>query len=74
MAWACSCWRDGGGLVISSLSLTADEAAFRGCRVFGGLEVVGQNDRGACSKAAYCRPPVLPEKLLALCSVSDRSA
>ncbi|KAJ1134465.1 hypothetical protein NDU88_000917 [Pleurodeles waltl] len=46
MAWACLCWRDGGGLVISSLSLTADEAAFRGCRVFGGLAVVGQNDRG----------------------------
>ncbi|KAJ1206342.1 hypothetical protein NDU88_001749 [Pleurodeles waltl] len=46
MAWECLCWRDGGGLVISSLSLTADEAAFRGCRVFGGLPVVGQNDRG----------------------------
>ncbi|KAJ1174608.1 hypothetical protein NDU88_006428 [Pleurodeles waltl] len=46
MAWACLCWRDGGGLVISSLSLTADEAAFSGCRVFGGLAVVGQNDRG----------------------------
>ncbi|KAJ1087129.1 hypothetical protein NDU88_000323 [Pleurodeles waltl] len=46
MAWACLCWRDGGGLVISSLSLTADEAGFSGCRVFGGLPVVGQNDRG----------------------------
>ncbi|KAJ1192824.1 hypothetical protein NDU88_002130 [Pleurodeles waltl] len=46
MAWACLCWRDGGGLVISSLSLTADEAAFSGCRVFGDLAVVGQNDRG----------------------------
>ncbi|KAJ1187724.1 hypothetical protein NDU88_004494 [Pleurodeles waltl] len=46
MAWACLCWRDGGGLVISSLSLPADEAAFRGCRVFGGLPVGGQNDRG----------------------------
>ncbi|KAJ1115251.1 hypothetical protein NDU88_003477 [Pleurodeles waltl] len=46
MAWACLCWRDGGGLAISSLSLTADEAAFRGCRVFGGLAVVGQNARG----------------------------
>ncbi|KAJ1198613.1 hypothetical protein NDU88_002452 [Pleurodeles waltl] len=44
--WACLCWRDGGGLVISSLSLPADEAAFRGCRVFGGLPVGGQNDRG----------------------------
>ncbi|KAJ1189729.1 hypothetical protein NDU88_006471 [Pleurodeles waltl] len=46
MAWACLCWRDGGGLVISRLSLTADEAGFSGCRVFGGLAVVGQNDRG----------------------------
>ncbi|KAJ1153837.1 hypothetical protein NDU88_006595 [Pleurodeles waltl] len=46
MAWACLCWGDGGGLVISSLSLTADEAGFSGCRVFGGLAVVGQNDCG----------------------------
>ncbi|KAJ1179878.1 hypothetical protein NDU88_005110 [Pleurodeles waltl] len=46
MAWACLCWRGGGGLVISSLSLPADEAAFRGCRVFGGFTVGGQNDRG----------------------------
>ncbi|KAJ1176611.1 hypothetical protein NDU88_001882 [Pleurodeles waltl] len=27
-------------------SAAADEAAFRGCRVFGGLAVGGQNDRG----------------------------
>ncbi|KAJ1191795.1 hypothetical protein NDU88_001110 [Pleurodeles waltl] len=38
MAWACLCWRDGGGLAISSLLLPADEAAFRGCRIFGGKE------------------------------------
>ncbi|KAJ1212910.1 hypothetical protein NDU88_000553 [Pleurodeles waltl] len=46
MAWAYFCWRDGGGLVISSLSLPADVAACSGGRNFGGLAVVGQNDRG----------------------------
>ncbi|KAJ1207725.1 hypothetical protein NDU88_003115 [Pleurodeles waltl] len=46
MAWAFFCWRDGGGLVLSSLSLPADVAACSGGRIFGGLAVVGQNDRG----------------------------
>ncbi|KAJ1189774.1 hypothetical protein NDU88_006516 [Pleurodeles waltl] len=67
MAWACSCWRDGGGLVISSLSLTADEAAFRGCRVFGGLEVVGQNDRGV-------RKPEDGEREAQSAQIKDNSA
>ncbi|KAJ1195261.1 hypothetical protein NDU88_004542 [Pleurodeles waltl] len=53
MAWAYFCWRDGGGLVISSLSLTADVAAFSGGRVFGGLPVVGQNDPGGLPRRCY---------------------
>ncbi|KAJ1144400.1 hypothetical protein NDU88_010699 [Pleurodeles waltl] len=54
MGWAYFCWRDGGGLVISSLSLTADVAAFSGGRVFGGLAVVGQNDRGGLPRPRPC--------------------
>ncbi|KAJ1097986.1 hypothetical protein NDU88_003102 [Pleurodeles waltl] len=54
MAWAYFCWRDGGGLVISSLSSTADVAAFSGGRVFGGLAVVGQNDPGGLPRPRRC--------------------
>ncbi|KAJ1198283.1 hypothetical protein NDU88_002125 [Pleurodeles waltl] len=54
MAWAYFCWRDGGGLVISSLSLPADVAACSGGRIFGGLAVVGQNDRGGFPRPRRC--------------------
>ncbi|KAJ1170523.1 hypothetical protein NDU88_002398 [Pleurodeles waltl] len=54
MAWAFFCWRDGGGLVISSLSLPADVAACSGGRIFGGLAVVGQNDRGGFPRPRRC--------------------
>ncbi|KAJ1104295.1 hypothetical protein NDU88_001707 [Pleurodeles waltl] len=53
MAWAYFCWRDGGGLVISSLSQPADVAACSGGRNFGGLAVVGQNDRGGEPRQCY---------------------
>ncbi|KAJ1176957.1 hypothetical protein NDU88_002224 [Pleurodeles waltl] len=53
MAWAYFCWRDGGGLVSSSLSLPADVAACSGGRIFGGLAVVGQNDRGGFPRRCY---------------------
>ncbi|KAJ1208300.1 hypothetical protein NDU88_003686 [Pleurodeles waltl] len=53
MAWAYFCWRDGGGLVISSLSLPADVAGCSGGRIFGGLAVVGQNDRGGWPRRCY---------------------
>ncbi|KAJ1216004.1 hypothetical protein NDU88_003610 [Pleurodeles waltl] len=46
IVWAYFCWRDGGGLVIAIFSLTFGMADFCGCRVFGGLQVAGQNDRG----------------------------
>ncbi|KAJ1143807.1 hypothetical protein NDU88_010110 [Pleurodeles waltl] len=54
MAWAFFCWRDGGGLVISSLSLPADVAACSGGRIFGGLAVVGQNDCGGFPRPRRC--------------------
>ncbi|KAJ1112613.1 hypothetical protein NDU88_000874 [Pleurodeles waltl] len=59
MAWAYLCWRDGGGLVISSLSLTADVAPFSGGRVFGGLAVVGQNDSGGLPRPRRCNGGLL---------------
>ncbi|KAJ1160639.1 hypothetical protein NDU88_001134 [Pleurodeles waltl] len=46
IVWAYFCWRDGGGLVIASFSLAFGVADFCGCLHFGGLPVVGQNDRG----------------------------
>ncbi|KAJ1211035.1 hypothetical protein NDU88_006397 [Pleurodeles waltl] len=54
MAWAYFCWRDGGGLVIASFPLTFGVADFCGCRVFSGLPVAGQNDRGGFPRARRC--------------------
>ncbi|KAJ1202718.1 hypothetical protein NDU88_006515 [Pleurodeles waltl] len=54
MVWAYFCWRDGGGLVIASFSLPFGLADFCGCRVFGGLPVAGQNDRGGFPRPRRC--------------------
>ncbi|KAJ1154652.1 hypothetical protein NDU88_007395 [Pleurodeles waltl] len=54
MVWAYFCWRDGGGLVIASFPLTFGVADFCGCRVFGGLPVAGQNDRGGLPRPRQC--------------------
>ncbi|KAJ1161953.1 hypothetical protein NDU88_002433 [Pleurodeles waltl] len=54
MVWAYFCWRDGGGLVIASFLLTFGVADFCGCRVFGGLPVAGQNDRGGLPQPWWC--------------------
>ncbi|KAJ1207906.1 hypothetical protein NDU88_003296 [Pleurodeles waltl] len=54
MEWAYFCWRDGGGLVIASFSLAVGVADFCGCRVFGGLPVAGQNDRGGFPRPRRC--------------------
>ncbi|KAJ1132503.1 hypothetical protein NDU88_010812 [Pleurodeles waltl] len=59
MAWAYFCWRDGGGLVIASLSLTFGVADFCGCRYFGGWPVVGQNDRGGLPQPRRCYGGIL---------------
>ncbi|KAJ1097335.1 hypothetical protein NDU88_002459 [Pleurodeles waltl] len=54
MAWAYFCWRDGGGLVIACFALPVGVADFCGCRVFGGLPVAGQNDRGGLPRPRRC--------------------
>ncbi|KAJ1128030.1 hypothetical protein NDU88_006422 [Pleurodeles waltl] len=54
IAWAHFCWRDGGGLVIASFSLAVGVADFCCCRVFGGLPVAGQNDRGGLPRPRRC--------------------
>ncbi|KAJ1191771.1 hypothetical protein NDU88_001086 [Pleurodeles waltl] len=54
MVWAYFCWRDGGGLVIASFPLTFGVADFCGSRVFGGLPVAGQNDRGGLPRLRRC--------------------
>ncbi|KAJ1158317.1 hypothetical protein NDU88_011009 [Pleurodeles waltl] len=54
MAWAYFCWRDGGGLVIASFSLTFGVADFCGWRYFSGLPSVGQNDRGGLPRPWRC--------------------
>ncbi|KAJ1178144.1 hypothetical protein NDU88_003391 [Pleurodeles waltl] len=54
MAWAYFCWRDGGGLVIAIFSLIFGVADFCWCRVFGGLPVAGQNDRGSLPRPRRC--------------------
>ncbi|KAJ1143665.1 hypothetical protein NDU88_009970 [Pleurodeles waltl] len=45
IVWAYFCWRDGGGFVIASLSLTFGVADLCGCLNFGGFRAVGHNDR-----------------------------
>ncbi|KAJ1148627.1 hypothetical protein NDU88_001455 [Pleurodeles waltl] len=54
IVWAYFCWRDGGGLVIASFSLAFGVADFCGCLYFGGLPVVGQNDRGGLPRPRRC--------------------
>ncbi|KAJ1180600.1 hypothetical protein NDU88_005821 [Pleurodeles waltl] len=54
MVWAYFCWCDGGGLVIASFALTFGVAYVCGCRVFGGLPVAGQNDRGGLPQPQRC--------------------
>ncbi|KAJ1088039.1 hypothetical protein NDU88_001198 [Pleurodeles waltl] len=43
IVWVYSCWRDGGGFVIASLSLTFGVADLCGCLDFGGFRAVGRN-------------------------------
>ncbi|KAJ1082242.1 hypothetical protein NDU88_002410 [Pleurodeles waltl] len=46
IGWAYFCWRDGGGFVFASLSLTFGVADLCGCLNVGGFRAVGHNDRG----------------------------
>ncbi|KAJ1143922.1 hypothetical protein NDU88_010224 [Pleurodeles waltl] len=43
IVWAYSCWRDGLGFVIASLSLTFGVADLCGCLYCGGFRAVGRN-------------------------------
>ncbi|KAJ1188394.1 hypothetical protein NDU88_005155 [Pleurodeles waltl] len=54
IVWAYSCWRDGGGFVIASLSLTFGVADLCGCLDFGGFRAVGHNDRGGIPPPRRC--------------------
>ncbi|KAJ1152135.1 hypothetical protein NDU88_004912 [Pleurodeles waltl] len=54
IVWAYSCWRDGGGFVIASLSLTFGVADLYGCLDFGGFRAVGHNDRGGIPRPRRC--------------------
>ncbi|KAJ1218123.1 hypothetical protein NDU88_005706 [Pleurodeles waltl] len=46
MVWAYFCWRDGGGFVITSSSLTFGVADLCGCLNIGGFRAVGHNSCG----------------------------
>ncbi|KAJ1174811.1 hypothetical protein NDU88_000102 [Pleurodeles waltl] len=46
IAWSCFCWRDGGGFVFASLSLTFGVADLCGCLNFVRFRDVGHNSCG----------------------------
>ncbi|KAJ1176357.1 hypothetical protein NDU88_001639 [Pleurodeles waltl] len=54
IVWAYSCWRDGGGFLIASLSLTFGVVDLCGCLNFGGFRAVGHNDRGGIPRPRMC--------------------
>ncbi|KAJ1092072.1 hypothetical protein NDU88_005186 [Pleurodeles waltl] len=54
IVWAYFCWRDGGGFVIASLSLTCGVADSCGCLNFGGFRAMGHNDRGGILQPQRC--------------------
>ncbi|KAJ1114462.1 hypothetical protein NDU88_002699 [Pleurodeles waltl] len=54
IAWACFCWRDGGGFVFASLSLTFGVADLCGCLNFGGFRAVGHNSCGGIPRPRRC--------------------
>ncbi|KAJ1165903.1 hypothetical protein NDU88_006320 [Pleurodeles waltl] len=54
MAWACFCWRGGGGFVSASLSLTFGVAVLCGCLNFGGFRNVSYNTCGGLPPRRRC--------------------
>ncbi|KAJ1170407.1 hypothetical protein NDU88_002284 [Pleurodeles waltl] len=52
--WAYSCWRDGGGFVIASLSLTFGVVDLCGCLDFGGFRAVDHNGGGGIPRPQRC--------------------
>ncbi|KAJ1149659.1 hypothetical protein NDU88_002464 [Pleurodeles waltl] len=54
IVWAYSCWRDGGGFGIASLSLTFGVADLCGCLDFDGFRAVGRNSCSAIPPPQRC--------------------
>ncbi|KAJ1127529.1 hypothetical protein NDU88_005928 [Pleurodeles waltl] len=54
IVWAYSCWRDGGGFIIASLSLTFGVADLCGCLDFGRFRAVGRNSCGGIPRPRRC--------------------
>ncbi|KAJ1143756.1 hypothetical protein NDU88_010061 [Pleurodeles waltl] len=54
IVWAYSCWCDGGGFVIASLSVTFGVADLCGCLDFGGFRAVGRNSSSGISPPQQC--------------------
>ncbi|KAJ1081921.1 hypothetical protein NDU88_002093 [Pleurodeles waltl] len=54
IVWAYICWRDGGGFVFASLSLTFGVADLCGCLNFGGFRAVGRNSCGGIPLLRWC--------------------
>ncbi|KAJ1144075.1 hypothetical protein NDU88_010377 [Pleurodeles waltl] len=54
IVWAYSCWRDGGGFVIASLSQTFGAADLCGCLDFCGFRTLGHNDRDEIAWPRRC--------------------
>ncbi|KAJ1139191.1 hypothetical protein NDU88_005566 [Pleurodeles waltl] len=59
MVWAYFCWRDDGGFVFASLSLTFGVADLCGCLNFGGFRAVGHNSCGGFPRVRRCVGGVL---------------
>ncbi|KAJ1081644.1 hypothetical protein NDU88_001822 [Pleurodeles waltl] len=54
IAWAYFCWRDGGGFVFASFSLTFGVADLCGCLNFVGFRDVGRNSCGGIPRLLRC--------------------
>ncbi|KAJ1174237.1 hypothetical protein NDU88_006059 [Pleurodeles waltl] len=54
IVWVYSCWRDGGGFVIASLSLTFGVADLCGCLDLGGFRAVGRNTCDKITRPRRC--------------------
>ncbi|KAJ1130993.1 hypothetical protein NDU88_009336 [Pleurodeles waltl] len=54
IAWAYSCWRDGVGFVVASLSLTFGVEDLCGCLDFGRFQAVGRNSCGGIPQPRWC--------------------
>ncbi|KAJ1190787.1 hypothetical protein NDU88_000106 [Pleurodeles waltl] len=54
IAWACFCWRGGGGFIFASLTLTFGVADLCGCLNFSGFRDVCHNSCGGIPLPRRC--------------------